>query len=350
MHTRHSIACFVPPDLLKELMLDGSFNTRQKAALDTLTLDASVRHARAQNLASTSAQPLALRGVVSSAGKPTRSIYDMKNGTTDRGTLVRAEGQSAVNDAAVNEAYDGFGFTYDFYWRVLQRDSIDGAGMPIVGLVHYGTDYDNAFWDGAGHMMFGYGDGELFTGFTKSVDVIGHELTHGVTQYTARLVYSGQSGALNESISDCMGSVIKQHANGQSVDKADWLIGADVVGAKLKPALRSMKAPGTANKYDRQPATMDGYVKTADDNGGVHTNSGIPNRAFYLAAAALGGNSWDKAAPIWYAAMRDPHVTPHSSFRRFALATVRQASQVYGASSPEALAVQGAWKEVKVLK
>jgi Zn-dependent metalloprotease len=144
--------------------------------------------------------------------------------------------------------------------------------------------------------------------------------------------------------------VIKQRALNQSVTDADWLIGAEVVGPKLAPALRSMKAPGTANHYDRQPATMDKYVKTAEDNGGVHTNSGIPNKAFYLAASALGGNSWDKAAPIWYGAMRDPHVKPNSSFRRFALATVRQAAQTYGQSSNEARAVEGAWKEVKVLK
>jgi len=349
MCVRHSIACVVPPDLLKELLLKGSLQ-KPKSALDTLTLDSSLRLARTQNAVRAAALALAPRGLVSSAGKPRRAIYDQKHSTTDLGELVRGEGQPATKDASVNQAYDGFGHTYDFYWKVLQRDSIDGAGMPIAGLVHYGIDYDNAFWDGEGHMFFGDGDNELFTDFTKSIDVIGHELTHGVTQYTANLHYSNQSGALNESLSDCMGSVIKQRAHNQSAAEADWLIGAEVVGPKLRPALRSMKDPGTANAYDRQPATMDKYVKTADDNGGVHTNSGIPNKAFYLAAIALGGNSWDKAAPIWYAAMRDPQVKPNSSFRRFAHATVRQASQMYGQASKEALAVEGAWKEVKVLK
>lgn len=148
--------------------------------------------------------------------------------------------------------------------------------MPILGLVHYSTNYANAFRDGQGHMFFGDGDGRLFTRLTKSVDVIGHELTHGITQYEANLVYQGQSGALNESMSDVFGSMVVQYTKKRAADKATWLIGADVVGPTLKPALRSMKAPGTANAYDKQPANMDNFVYTAADNGGVHINSGIP--------------------------------------------------------------------------
>ena len=192
---------------------------------------------------------------------------------------MRAEGQPATKDPAVNEAYDGLGATYKFYWDVFRRDSIDGAGMALHGLVHFGSKYNNAFWDGE-EMVFGDGDGVLFTRFTASLDVIGHELTHGVTQYEANLVYSGQSGALNESISDVFGSLVKQYKLNQTAKQADWLIGADCVGRKLKPALRSMKAPGTANPYDDQPADMDHYVRTTEDHGGVHTNSGIPNLAF----------------------------------------------------------------------
>jgi Zn-dependent metalloprotease len=176
---------------------------------------------------------------------------------------------------------------------VFNRDSIDDQGMPILGLVHYGTNYDNAFWDGQGHMYFGDGDGQLLTDTTKRLDVIGHELTHGVTQYEADLTYSGQSGALNESISDVFGSLVKQYTLSQSADEADWLIGADIVGPVLAPALRSMKAPGTANAHDTQPADMDHYVDTTSDNGGVHINSGIPNHAFYVTATTLGGNAWE---------------------------------------------------------
>ena len=114
----------------------------------------------------------------------------------------------------------------------------------MLGLVHYGRNYDNAFWDNAGHMFFGDGDGQILTQTTAGIDVIGHELTHGVTQHEANLTYSGQSGALNESISDVFGIQVKQMALKQDVTQSDWLIGADIVGPELKPALRSMKAPG----------------------------------------------------------------------------------------------------------
>src|SRR5262249_58048502 len=141
----------------------------------------------------------------------------------------------------------------------------------MLGLVHYGRRYDNAFWDGAGHMFFGDGDGRILTQTTAGIDVVGHELTHGVTQHEANLAYTGQSGALNESISDVFGIQVKQMALDQTVETSDWLIGADVVGPLLQPALRSMKSPGTANPHDDQPADMDGYV----DGGDVHINSGI---------------------------------------------------------------------------
>jgi Zn-dependent metalloprotease len=255
-----------------------------------------------------------------------------------------------VEDPAVNQAYDNFGETYKFYWEVLHRDSIDDQGMPIHGMVHFDTDYNNAFWDGEGHMWFGDGDGTMFSDFTNSLDVIGHELTHGVTQYTANLAYSGQSGALNESLSDVFGSLVEQYAKQQTVEQADWLIGAEVVGPQLAPALRSMKAPGTANQYDKQPKDMDGFVVTNRDNGGVHTNSGIPNRAFYLAAEALGGFAWEVAGRIWYAAMNDARLRPNSRFAAFAQATVRAATAIGGgADSEPTKAVTEAWRTVKVL-
>jgi Zn-dependent metalloprotease len=312
-------------------------------------LDQSFRHQRAERSARTLASLAPQASLTSRGGKPRRTIYDMQHSTDEIGPVVRAEGQKAAEDKAVNEVYDAFGKTYDFYWKVFQRNSIDNAGMGLAGLVHFGVKYNNAFWDGEGHMVFGDGDGKLFTGFTKSVDVIGHELTHGVTQYTANLNYSGQSGALNESISDVFGSMVKQYALKQDAAHADWLIGAEIVGPQLKTALRSLKAPGTANVYDNQPADMDGFVRTSEDNGGVHTNSGIPNKAFFLAATGLGGHSWDKAGPIWYAALRDRQVRANSSFRTFARATVRQAGELYGSSSPEVAAVRRAWQEVKVI-
>ena len=145
------------------------------------------------------------------------------------------------------------------------------------------------------------------------------------------------------------GSLVKQYALNQTADQADWLIGADVVGAELAPALRSMKAPGTANQYDRQPSDMDGFVVTTRDNGGVHTNSGIPNRAFFLTASALGGYAWETAGRIWYTAMNDARLRPNSRFRAFASATIRAATVLSGPDGDATKAVTAAWHTVKVL-
>jgi Zn-dependent metalloprotease len=169
-----------------------------------------------------------------------------------------------------------------------------------------------------------------------------------VTQYTLQLIYQGQSGALNESISDCMGSLVMQYARNQTAEEASWLIGADIVGPELKPALRSMKEPGNANPYDDQPASMADYVNTAEDNGGVHTNSGIPNHAFYVIATTLGGNAWEGAGLIWYDTMHDPKVKPDASFSSFAQGTLRAAEQRFGAGSAQAAAVQAGWDAVQV--
>ncbi len=348
---RHPLACFVPPDLLDRIARTSSDAATRNSALDSLAIDAAIRSRRAEIAARGFAAPTP-RGEAAGAepGTPKRFIHDQKHRSDmNAAAVVRSEGQDPVDDASADQAYDGFGATYRFYWEVLQRDSIDNEGMEIHGMVHFDTNYNNAFWDGEGHMWFGDGDGTMFTDFTKSLDVIGHELTHGVTQYTANLVYSGQSGALNESLSDVFGSLVKQYALNQSAEEADWLIGADVVGAELAPALRSMKDPGHANQYDRQPADMDGFIRTTRDNGGVHTNSGIPNRAFYLAASAVGGYAWEKVGHIWYAAMNDDKLRPTSGFKAFAQATIRAAQAISGDDDDATKAVTEAWHTVKVL-
>jgi Zn-dependent metalloprotease len=203
-------------------------------------------------------------------------------------------------------------------------------------------------------MVFGDGDGEIFTRFTISVDVIGHELTHGVTGSECNLAYHGQSGALNESISDVFGSLVKQKLRKQTADKADWLIGQGLFTAHVKgKALRSMKEPGTAYDdprlgKDPQPGHMRDYVHTYEDDGGVHINSGIPNRAFYLAAAQIGGYAWEAAGAIWYETICDPTLRPNASFRTFASRTISHAATLFGANSPEQKAVRDAWVEVGI--
>jgi Zn-dependent metalloprotease len=282
-----------------------------------------------------------------------RTIFDAKNGESLPGKVVRAEGQKASTDTSVNEAYDGLGYTFDFYLNVYHRNSIDNAGLPLRATVHYENKYDNAFWNGQ-EMIFGDGDGVIFNHFTSSVDVIGHELTHGVTGSEANLNYQGESGALNESISDVFGSLVKQYNLKQTADKADWLIGAGLLAKGIHGvALRSMKAPGTAYDdpklgKDPQPADMAHYLHTNQDNGGVHINSGIPNRAFYLVATTIGGNAWEKPGQIWYDTLTDPRLKRNAAFTDFANLTAINASRRYGSAGPERAAVLAAWKTVGV--
>jgi Zn-dependent metalloprotease len=298
--------------------------------------------------------PRPRRVTVSASPSAQRSIYDSKHAEDQppSGVLVRSEGQPAVSDVAVDEAYDGLGATFDFYLAAYDRNSIDDEGLPLKAYVHYGQNYDNAFWDGS-EMVFGDGDGDLFERFTIALDVIGHELTHGVTEDEAGLVYSNQSGALNESISDVFGSLVKQYAKKQSAADADWLIGEGLFTSNVQGrALRDMANPGTAYDddvlgKDPQPASMADYVQTNQDNGGVHINSGIPNRAFYLAATTLGGNAWEKAGQVWYDTIRDPRLRATARFTTFAKLTVRNAQIALGADG--AAAVKDAWTTVGVL-
>ncbi|MBW8483521.1 M4 family metallopeptidase [Actinomadura parmotrematis] len=284
---------------------------------------------------------------------PNRTIKDAKNHEELPGDTVRAEGGAATGDAVADRAYDWLGVTFDFYEAAYRRNSIDGAGLPMISTVHYGRDYDNAFWNGE-QMVYGDGDGTLFTEFTGPLDVTGHELTHGVTQFTAGLEYYGQAGALNESVSDVFGSLIKQWHLGQTAEQADWLIGEGLLAAGVNGvALRSMKAPGTAYDdpqlgKDPQPGHMDDYVDTYRDNGGVHINSGIPNRAFYLTAAGIGGNAWEKAGKVWYDTLTGGRLPATADFAAFAAATVAVAAGLFGDGSAEADAVRSGWTGVGV--
>jgi Zn-dependent metalloprotease len=351
MSARLPIQCILPPHIVSNLARNGS-DAQRAQALQHLQIDHTVRSARLnQSLMRVAPRPR--RVTTSAAPSAQRSIFDSKNSETEppTGTLVRSEGQPAVSDEAVDEAYDGLGATFDFYLAAYDRNSIDDEGLPLKAYVHYGRDYDNAFWDGS-EMVFGDGDGDLFNRFTISVDVIGHELTHGVTEDEAGLVYSNQSGALNESISDVFGSLVKQYAKGQTAEQADWLIGEGLFTANVQGrALRDMANPGTAYDddvlgKDPQPADMDHFVHTVQDNGGVHINSGIPNRAFYLAATALGGNAWEKAGLVWYETVRDPRLRPTARFATFAKLTVRNAAIALG--SEESKKVADAWNTVGV--
>ena len=243
-----------------------------------------------------------------------RNVYDSHNTYDQRVKLVRSEGESPTADETVNNAYDYVGQVFDYYKTVLGRNSLDNLGMDLVINVHFGEKFQNAFWDGD-DITLGDGDGKIFKNFSKSLDVIAHELAHGVTQFTANFKYSGQSGALHEHFSDVFGSAITQYVTNQTADDADWLIGNEIMGPELYgESIRSMSEPGTAYDNsllgkDTQPGHMKDYYSGTADNYGVHINNGIPNKAFYLASMELGT---DKTAMIWYQALQK--LWPNANF------------------------------------
>jgi Zn-dependent metalloprotease len=340
------VNCITPPHILKRLVENPDAEIRQ-AALRTLVETERLRGERTVRAS--------FAGALGAPTDGRRTIFDCHQATNlDSAQIARTEAGAAGADPSVNRAFDGFGKTRQFYLEVLKRNSLDGRGMRLDGYVHRGRNFNNAFWDGR-EMVFGDGDGRLFSDFTASLDVIAHELTHGVTEFTAGLEYRGQSGALNESISDVFGSLVKQWAAGKTAAEADWLVGAEIFTPQVKAdALRSLKAPGTAydNELfgrDPQPADMSGYQNLPEtddgDNGGVHINSGIPNHAFYLVATAIGGHAWEAPGHIWYESLLAS--TPDTQFQGFADTTYAKAGQHYGADAQKA--VRSAWAEVGVM-
>ncbi|KAB7648061.1 M4 family metallopeptidase [Bacillus cereus] len=349
MHTKRcshkKCQCFIVPTYILENLAQNDI----EAARISLAKSRQIRKRR-------SLKEYDINGVVALTdagagpkGESARHVYDCNGGRDLRVKEVRKEGDRSIEDNAVNHAYDYAGIVRDYYKNVFHRNSIDDNGLDLILNVHFGHNYQNAFWDGD-EMVFGDGDGTIFTSFTNSLDVIGHELTHGITQFTNGLEYDGQSGALNEHISDVFGIAIKQSYLKQTANDADWLIGADIMGPTLKgQALRSMKAPGTAfdNKLmgkDMQPDHMKNYYQGSQDNHGVHINSGIPNKVFYLVSMEIGT---DKAALIWYNAMHSLFAT--TNFNQFAQIVNKAAQKLVDSGEvPQTAAktVESAFKSV----
>jgi Zn-dependent metalloprotease len=358
-HASAMATCWIlPPDVIARVAEEGGPEDRE-AALRTIAASTAFRTRRGMvtSLLRQADLSLSALGLLAEPTGVGNTVYDMQSGGAAQlpGRRARGEGDSPSDDKNVNEAYDGAKATQALFMSAFDRNSIDDNGMELVSSVHYGTDFDNAFWNGS-QMVYGDGSGRLFIkGGMTEISIIGHEMAHGITQFTAGLVYRTQSGALNESYSDVLGSLVKQHSLGQSADEADWLIGAGIVGPALRgEALRSMKQPGTAFEMDRQPGHMDDYVDLPDDNdprndnGGVHINSGIPNRAFYLAATAIGGKAWEKAGTIWYTTLTEK-LDRTSQFVPAAEATVQVAAELFGSGGSEEAAVRRAWEDVGVL-
>lgn len=235
---------------------------------------------------------------------------------------------NAENQKASVDAHFYAGVTYDYYYNTHGRDSFDGQGSSIISTVHFGNNYNNAFWSGS-QMVYGDGDGQQMSALCGSLDVVAHELAHAVTQHSANLEYRNQSGALNESYSDVFGSAVEYHHTG----RADWWVLAEDIWTPNVPgdSMRNMKDPSLGN----QPGHMDDYVNTTQDNGGVHINSGIPNRAYYLAASEIGVS---KAERIYYRALT-VYLTRTSNFNDNRVALLQSAADLYGMNSPEYIAI-----------
>lgn len=353
---RLPIQCIVPPYIISKLLSEneGSFDFF-RTGVSKLTLDEQIRARRSVfTRFSKRAQQIVSKGSRQAAPPSVRrEVYSAEHRESLPGMLVRAEGDPPVEDPDANNVYEAAGATWDFYYSMFGRNSIDNEGLKIIQTIHYGVEYDNAFWDGQ-QMIFGDGDGQIFGSFTSDPDIIGHELTHGVIQYECNLVYRDESGALNESLADVFGILIKQKVLNQMVDDSDWLIGENVLLGD-QYALRSFKAPGTAYVNhpqlgtDPQPAHMDQYTDDPYDNGGVHLNSGITNHAFYLAAMEIGGYAWKKTGQIWYAALCDNTlIAENATFADFRNATIVHAGKLFPNEPHIQQAVSKAWEAVGI--
>jgi bacillolysin len=230
-----------------------------------------------------------------------RETYTAGNTTTLPGTLICNEANPACSggDSHAIGAHQHAGETYDFYWNYFGRDSINNAGMTMVSSVHYWSNYCNAYWD---RLQMVYGDG---CGMPLADDVVAHELTHAVTQYSSNLFYYYQSGAINESFSDVFGEFVDL-TNGTGNDSAGvrWLMGEDITGLG---AIRSMSDPPAFSNPDKMTSPY--YYVDENDSGGVHTNSGINNKAAYLMTDGgsfngytISGLGLTKVAKIYYEA------------------------------------------------
>jgi Zn-dependent metalloprotease len=353
MHTCHHcqrdpLHCILPPHVLDRL-LNAEDPEIRRAAIAAIKQSAAAR-----SLRNALSRMPAMAVTASPAGTKNRLVYDMKNIDLQQllpGTLVRSEGQEAVNDEAVNEAYDYSGVVYDFYLEKLNRNSLDDRGMSLISTVHFGNKYNNAFWNGE-QMTYGDGDGQIFIRFTKGLDVVGHELSHGVVSHTSNLEYFEEPGALNEHFADALGESIQQWHLKQDVTQSNWTVGESIMGPGVNAkGLRTFKAEKAYENdsllgTDPQPKHLKDKYVGFEDNGGVHINSGIPNYAFYLTAMEIGGYVWDKTAKIWYQTLKN--LNTKSNFQECASMTYQVAGSMFGSGSIEQQAVKIGWDAVGI--
>ena len=363
MTSAYRCACFAVPSKLLRKLADKTAETDRQALHGHIENTARLRSQRSAWSPSTP-MPLLFAAAAKKVQTPyQRAVFDAGMDTQLPGKSVRVEGGKPVKDVAVNQVYDNTGITLDFFLKIFGRNSIDNQGMRVASAVHFGSNFSNAMWTGE-QMVYGDGDQNV-GGFTQALDIIAHELTHGVIQHlvpgglgVVRVpvrerefreqthALKGQSGALNESFSDIFGSMVKQWHAGQDVTQANWLLGENMLAPQHGRAIRSLKDPGNRKLTwyeDDQFKSMEQYTDDAD----VHDGSGIANHAFYLTSKKIGGFSWEKAGPIWYEAFS--LLKAKASFADAAKATLNVAAVRHGIKSKEYKAVASAWRAVQVM-
>lgn len=341
-HRRNPVHCLLPPYIVDKLAECEDQETFE------LGVNNSFRTARFRNdrtffsKLDEREKKVLINEPASDKLQPNIKIYDCENKTIHPDESM----DDNSTDPDFKNVKEGVTQTWNFYFELFGRNSIDNAGLTLKNSIHYSEKYGNAEWDGR-RMIYGDGDGKFINSMTMDIDIIAHELTHGVVLYTCNLNEAGQSGALEESFCDVMGIMVKQRVLGLDVMQSKWLIGENVfIGDEY--AVRSLKEPGSAYKNhpifkdDPQPATLDGY----DRRNGKHTNSGIPNFAFYVAAFDIGGNAWEKAGRIWYEAFIK--LPKAANFNMARVATIKKATELFGKGSLEEKAVENGWKNAKV--
>ncbi|MDO6459939.1 M4 family metallopeptidase [Granulosicoccaceae sp. 1_MG-2023] len=263
------------------------------------------------------------------------AVYSADNSDGSTVLHITSGSRDSGWDAAAVSAMDNMRRVYDFYLNRFGRKSLDNNNMSLQSIVHYGEDVANAFYSGK-IMVYGDGDGTTFSSLASCDDVAAHEMTHGVIQFTANLLYENQSGALNESFADVFAVLF---------DEEDWTIGEDCTLASpgytrslSSPELGLTTQPDNFDDYQYLPNTEDG------DYGGVHINNGIPNYAFYLTASTIGNTA---AGKIYYRALTT-YLTRSSGFLDAREALEQSAEDLYGADSAELNAVSNAWDTVNI--
>ncbi len=339
-----AFCAIVPLSVLNQHAKDrkGTAHSR-KMMRDTATETERLRALREVHRRNAVATPAA-DGKMAAAAKARELAFDCERRNSLPGKP--ADKAAVAKDPAIQSVIEITGRLATFYQQVLGRNSVDNAGSDLVSSVHYQVGFNNAFWNGH-QMVYGDGDGQVFDDFYAAPDVIGHELTHGLTQHESGLLYAGEAGALNESFSDVVGAVFHQWCNGWPPDKKEgWLIGASILGkasqARGKTCLRDMLHPGARYCLSPQPESY----QDLDPAANVHLNSGIANKAFALFARELGKPSWELAVQVWYRTGLSPKLKSDSGFRDFARLTRVAAKSLGGATLEKKVAA--AWKQVDV--